>query len=89
MVKVKLNENYMNEFLTTTNGCIFYRKDNKLKKTENIIDVDLNNIEIANLLSQGVLKLAIDEKNEFHKITIKEDTPKAVMKEELVVSDEE
>jgi hypothetical protein len=79
MVKVKLNEKYINEFLTTHVGHVFYRKHNKLNKEENIIDVDLSNVEITSLLQQGILLIVPEEKKEVFKKpvpTIKEDTPK-------------
>ena len=77
MVKVKLSEKYVNEFLTTHNGHIFYSETNKLGKEANVIDVDLNNLEIANLLEQGILKLAIEEDSKMQEPvkTIKENTP--------------
>jgi hypothetical protein len=86
MVWVKLNERYSNEFLTTHNGYVFYRKHNTLGKKENVVDIDLNIFEAANLLQQGVLKLVekddellkkvdedIQEKNEKGGIKITKD----------------
>jgi tRNA splicing endonuclease len=87
MVKLKLNEDYNNDFLTTTNGLIFYKKNNKLNKPESINDCDLNNIEVAVLFQQGILKL-VDEglrenKMESKVEVIKEDTPKNVINTSL------
>lgn len=73
MVKVKLSEKYGNEFLTTGNGYVFYRKDNKLGKAENVLDVDLNIFEVAALLQQGTLKLVDDREekdNEVEKMKV-------------------
>ena len=58
MVKLKLNEKYNNDFLTTTSGVVFYKKNNKLNKEESIVDCDLNHIELAILFQQGILTLA-------------------------------
>lgn len=79
MVKVRLNENHVNEFLTTHTGYVFYRKHNGLNKEMNIVDVKPNDTEVLNLISQGVLIIVGDEEKmqEPEKIpTIKENTPK-------------
>ena len=54
-MKLKLNENYSNDFLTTSNGVVFYSKGNKLNKEYNIEDVNLSNPEIGALFEQGIL----------------------------------
>lgn len=62
MVKCVLNNKYQNDFLTTISGKVFYKKDNKLNKKQNIVDVNLNNIEEAALFEQGVLVAVEDDK---------------------------
>ena len=67
MVKVKLKETYINDFLTTTSGEVFYRKNNSLGKDESVKEISLDVKENEVLVSQGILVLAskkADEENQ-------------------------
>lgn len=76
-LKVKLNEKYANDFLTTTKGYSFYHKHNKLGKEYNVVEVDITNNEIAQLMNQNILIVADDEDEGEEKVdVIKENAPK-------------
>ena len=87
LINVKLNDKYTNDFLTTTSGLIFYRKDNSLDREETIREVDLNNIEHAQLLSQGTFVIVEDKPMQTVK-TIKEDIPKKTLDNSLKIEKE-
>ena len=77
-MKIRLNEKYANDFLTLTNGLIFYKKNNSLNKQETLLDIKESNNELTNLLEQGVLELVddtVDKMEEKIKV-IKENIPK-------------
>ena len=63
MVVVKLNEKYANDFLTTIDGNVFYRKNNSIGKEENTNDVDASMHENSVLIEQGILVVVKDNKN--------------------------
>ncbi len=82
MAKAKLNENYPNDFIVTYSGKIFYKKGNKLDKAESILDVDFNNNDELNFLSQGILQLIEEPKSQEPKES------KVKKMEEVIVDDE-
>jgi len=63
MIVVKLNEKYPNEFITTQDGLIFYRKNNTLNKEESIHEANEEFHEIEQLISQGTLIIVNDKRN--------------------------
>ncbi len=70
-MKVKLNEKYVNDFLVTTTGDIFYRKNNRINKEENIVDINLEYVENRQLLEQGILVVVDNESEEIVETDIK------------------
>jgi hypothetical protein len=54
-IKVKLNEDYGNDFLALQSGSVFYRKSNRLDRVENIVEVSLDNFEARQLINQNIL----------------------------------
>lgn len=54
-MKGKLNDNYGNSFITTIKGLVF----TKDKETE----VDLKDVEVANLVNQGIIQLIPEHKD--------------------------
>ena len=82
-MKVRLNENYPNDFLTVHTGQIFYRKGNRLGKDENIVEIDSDaNPEFKQLLNQQYLievKDSIKESKEIPKSKDPEVIPKSGM----------
>jgi len=64
MIVVKLNEKYPNDFLTTHNGYIFYKKNNTLDKEETVLEVDEKFSEISRLIQQGILIIVEDKRND-------------------------
>jgi hypothetical protein len=79
MVKLKLNDNYSNDFLTTLNGVAFFKEWKKQNRAEwvEINDNNFNkNIELKNLVNQGTLIRKKEDKIEIKKedkIEIKKD----------------
>jgi len=75
MVKLKLNENYSNDFLTTMRGEAFFKDWQKQNRPEWVeIDDDAfeKDIEIKKLVSQGTLIVKKEKKKEVKKESKKE-----------------
>ena len=89
MVKVKLNEMYGNDFLTTLIGKVFYAKNNKLGKECNVEDVSLDNPEISMLVKQGILVLAKEDKKMKENIITDNVVDKSIKEVKTPSNDEE
>lgn len=90
MTKAKINENYPNDFIVTYAGKIFYKKGNKVNGQESILDVDFNNTDELNYLSQGILQL-IEETKESKVKKVEEPKIQEIKVEEMeeVIEDNE
>jgi len=89
MVKVKLKETYINDFLTTTSGEVFYRKNNSLGKDESVKEISLDVKENEVLVSQGILVLASKKADEENQKKADEEKQKKADEEKQKKADEE
>lgn len=82
-IEVKMNEKASQDFLTTVDGKVFYRKNNYLGKEENVVKVDADRGEIKSLLSQGILQIVQKESANVSLKEIKSDKNDAELKQKL------
>jgi hypothetical protein len=82
-IEVKMNEKASQDFLTTVDGKIFYRKNNYLGKEENTEIVDADMGEIKSLLSQGILQIVQKESANISLKEIKSDKNDADLAKKL------
>lgn len=54
-IKVKLSNKFSNQFLTTSEGYIFYKENNTLGKPSEPLEVEDTSYEIRQLVAQGIL----------------------------------
>ena len=83
MVKLKLNENYSNDFLTTMRGEAFFKDWQEQNRPEWVeIDDDAfeKDIELKKLVSQGTLIVKKEKKKEANK-EVKKEVKKEAKKE--------
>jgi len=82
-MKIKVNDNYPNDFLTIQTGHIFHRKGNSQDKPMSVHELDKDNFEMNCLFNDKVLVPVEDEPKEIKEEKIKMDKPKTLKSNSL------